>query len=297
MVARRQKKGSRSARASWQGMLRFGLVVFPVEAFNARVRDEGEVSLNQLHAPCHNRIRYEKHCPVHGKVPNNEIVSAYQYAKDQYVEIDSDELDALRTDAERALTIDSFVSPEEIDPIYLDGRMYYLAPDGREAAEPYLVFLNALQKKNKVGVGQVVFSGREQVVQVRPYGEALLMEMLNYAVEIRPPEDVLPELPAVREAPKKVRLAEQLIETWSEEKFDFAQYEDQRLSKLKELVEAKVEGREVVTPPEAKEAPPAVDLMDALRQSVKQADRRKPRPSKTPPKQTSAARRTAKRKR
>jgi DNA end-binding protein Ku len=253
-----------------------------VEAFNARVRDEGEVGLHLLHAECHSRIRYEKTCPLHGPVPSEEIVSAYEYAKGKYVEVEPDELEAVRTDAERSLTIDSFIPPGALDPIYFDGRMYYLAPDGPEAGEPYLVFLKALLHQKRVGIGQIVFSGKEQIVQVRPYEDTLLMSMLNYSVEIRQPASVMPTLPPVREAAKKVHLAEQLIQTWSGERFDFEDYEDRNLQKLRELIEAKIEGREVVAP-EPEDEPDVINLVDALRQSVARGTGKKRRESRPRP--------------
>src|SRR5687767_3366341 len=123
-MAKRRKKTR--WRASWKGQLQFGLVSFSVQAINARSPEEGDIHFHQLHAPCHNRIRYEKVCPVHGEVDNDDIVLGYEYARGKYVEMDSEELDQLRTEKERSLTIDSFIDPQEIDPIYFDGRMYYL---------------------------------------------------------------------------------------------------------------------------------------------------------------------------
>ena len=131
------KKRDSKPRSSWRGMLRFGLVVFPVEAFNAHVRGQGPIAFHQLHAPCHSRIHYQKVCPIHGEVPNDEIISGYEYSKGKYVEIEPEELDKLRSEKERSLTIDSFISQHELDPIYFDGRMYFLAPAGGESKEPY----------------------------------------------------------------------------------------------------------------------------------------------------------------
>ncbi len=116
MAAAHRRRSSRRAapkrgpRASWKGNLRFGLVSFSVQAFNAHIQGEGAVAFHQLHADCGRRIRYEKHCPVHGAVSNDEIVTAHEYAKGKYVEVDDAELDAMRTDAEKALTLDSFIA-------------------------------------------------------------------------------------------------------------------------------------------------------------------------------------------
>lgn len=91
-----------AARPTWRGYLRLSLVSIPVRAFTGNAPDHGEIHLNQIHAPCHSRIKYKKTCPIHGEVPNDEIVSGYEYAKDQYVIIDPDELDKLRTESDKA---------------------------------------------------------------------------------------------------------------------------------------------------------------------------------------------------
>src|SRR4029079_4758948 len=103
-----------------------------------------------------------------------------EFFNTKYVEFEKDELDELRTEAEKALTIDAFVSADEIDPIYFDGRMYYLIPSGANSSEPYALLEAAMEKKEKWGVGQVVFSGREQLALIRPFGGVITMAMLNY---------------------------------------------------------------------------------------------------------------------
>lgn len=117
----KKAKPAASRRASWKGNLTFGLVSFEVEAFNALNREESDIRFHQLHAKCHRRIRYQKVCPTHGELTNDEIVSGYEVTKGHYVEIDPDELDELRTPSERALRIDGFVAPDAIDPLYYDG--------------------------------------------------------------------------------------------------------------------------------------------------------------------------------
>jgi DNA end-binding protein Ku len=265
----KRKRTPAKARASWKGMLRFGLVAFPVQAFNAHAHDEGAVAFHQLHAECHSRIRYEKTCPVHGPVNNDEIVSGYEYSKGRYVEVEPEELDALRTDRERSFNIESFIEPADLDPIYLDGRMYYLTPDGDSAREPYAVLLAAMVRKDRFGIGPVVFSGKEQVALLRPYGESLHMALLNYEAEIKDPAKLVAELPRVGSTTRNVRLAEQLIDGMSEDEFDFGQFEDHHLEQVRRLIKAKVEGREIVAPPEEDAEADVVNLMDALRMSIR----------------------------
>src|SRR6185436_19883023 len=105
-------------RPSWSGSIRLSLVTVPVKGFTALEAEKSRISLNQLHEECHSRIRYKKTCPIHGEVPNQEIVMGYEYGPDQYAVIDPSEVDKLRSEAERAVEIDRFVSPSQIDPIY-----------------------------------------------------------------------------------------------------------------------------------------------------------------------------------
>lgn len=279
-MAGKKKAGSKPAspsraRASWRGMIRFGLVSFPCEAFNAHPASADHIALHQLHAECHSRVQYEKNCPIHGPIDNDEIVSGYEFSKGRYVEIDPEELDALRTQEERALTIDAFVEPSEIDPIYFDGRMYFLSPDGDQAREPYTVFLQALRKQERWGVGQVVMSGKDQLVLLRPYQDALHMALLNYEHEIRDPAKTVSALAKVPATDKKVKLAEQLVASWTDDKFDFSTYKDTYNDKMKALIDAKVRGEELVTP-EVEDEPEVVNLMEALRKSLHHTGKSQP---------------------
>lgn len=273
MAAQRKKpkaKPRSKFRASWRGQLRFGLVSFAVQAINAEIKEKAEVHFHLLHAPDHERIHYAKMCPKHGEVPSEEIVEGYEYAKGRYVEFDKEELDVLRTEKEKALSIDAFVSADEIDPIYFDGRVYYLLPAGASANEPYTLLEAAMQKKKRWGVGQVVFSGREQLAVVRPLDGVLVMAMLNYEAEIRKPAEIKSEFTRAHTTPRKLSLAEELVGGWHEGKFDFSQYQDRYRQKVQQAIEAKEKGVEI-SPPEEEE-PEVVNLMDALRRSL---DRRR----------------------
>ena len=263
----KSKRTASKRRSSWKGNITFGLVSFGVEAFNALDREGSDIHFHQLHAKCHNRIHYEKVCPVHGEVPNDEIVSGYEYKKDKYIEIDSDELTALRTKKERALTVDAFVSPDAIDPLYFDGRMYYLVPAGSAAQEPYGVLAAAMEREERYAIGQMVFSGKDQIVLVRPLEGVLHMAMLNYDAEIRPPAKVAQGLKKPSGLSRQVKLAQSLIRGWSDDKFDFAQYEDTHRERVERLIAAKLAGEEL-TAPDEEEEPEVVNLMEALKQSI-----------------------------
>lgn len=257
-------------RPSWAGMLKVGLVNVPVQAFNAAAKHE-KIHFHQLHADCHRRIHYAKVCPVHGEISNDEIVSAYEYAKGKYVEVEDEELEALQPDRERALPIDAFIAPEEIDPIYYDGRVYYLVPRGDRAGEPYAVLRHALEKRGVYGIGQIVFSGKEQLTVVRPLDGLLAMMMLNYENRIRAPEQFAAAVSKRRPHAREVELAEHLVDAYQQDDFDIAAYEDEYQSKLKALIHAKLRGEEVRAPKEEIDEPEVINLMDALRRSVERA--------------------------
>jgi DNA end-binding protein Ku len=260
-----------TGRASWRGSLRVGLVAFPVQAFNV-VIPEKEIHLHQLHAACDRRIHYQKVCPVHGEVENEEIVSAFEYSRGKYVRIEPEELDHLRTEADRALTIETFIDPHSLDLLCLDGRHYYLAPRKEEAQEPYGVLYRAMVDKDRWGIGQVLFSEREQLVAVRPYHNVFLMSMLRHYDELRDAEAFEVAIP--RAADKNVKLAEQFVEGASEDHVESVAEEDPYKAKLRQLIDAKIEGREITAPPEEEEAPEVINLTDALKKSIARAHAR-----------------------
>src|SRR3954468_16742716 len=293
-MAKRRKGAKRKERskfrASWRGQLRFGLVSFEVQAINAENKDKAEIHFHLLHEPDRQRIHYAKICPKHGEVPNDEIVEGFEYSKGKYVEFEKEELDLLRTEEEKALSIDAFVASDEIDPMYFDGRMYYLMPSGANSAEPYALLEAAMEKKKRWGVGQVVFSGREQLAVIRPFGGVITMAMLNYDAEIRKPSDIRSEFTRPRATGAKLRLAEDLISKWHEGDFDFSDYKDRYRQRVKEAIAAKKKGV-ALHPPEEEEEPQIINLRDALKESVARTAKPSGRSRKRPKRKSHTARR------
>jgi DNA end-binding protein Ku len=286
----KSRKSRSKLRASWRGQLRFGLVSFQVQAVNAENKQHAEVHFHLLHEPDHERIHYAKICPKHGEVPNDEIVEGYEVSKNHYVEFEKEELDELRTQSERALTIDAFVSADEVDPIYFDGRMYYLIPSGSGANEPYALLEAAMEKKKRWGIGQVVFSGRQQLAVIRPHDGVLTMALLNYDAEIRKPSEIKNEFTRPRTTPSKLRLAEDLIGKWQEGKFDFSSYKDRYREKVKDAIAAKKKGA-TIAPPEEEVEPEVINLMDALKKSIEGVNGKAARTKKHRPRRKTAKRR------
>ncbi len=253
--------------SSWKGYLKISLVSVPVKAYTA-ASSAASISLNQLHKECNSRIQYKKTCPVHGEVASDQIVSGYEYAKGQYVIVDTDELEKLRTEKDRSINVNSFVPADKIDPIYQSGKNYYLLPDGPVGQKAYQLIHQAMLEKEVQAVAQVVISKKEELVVVRPIEELLVMTVLNYANEIKEPQSFLDELVKTESSKQELQLTEQLIGALTVEKFELAQFHDLYTEKLTQLIEAKVEGKEIVAPP-AGEEPRVINLMDAIQQSLK----------------------------
>ncbi|MHB8861400.1 MAG: non-homologous end joining protein Ku, partial [Pirellulaceae bacterium] len=228
------------------------------------------ISFHQLHSECHSRIRYQKVCPLHGEVPNDEIVKGYEYSKNQYVVFEPEELERLRAPRERSLNIRTFVHPEKLDPIYFSGKSYYLTPDGAMGQKPYALLHEAIAKEGLYAVAQAVLSGTEELTVLRPVGPLLAVSSVDYESEIRDPQEFVKELVESDFSSKELELTKSLIEATTEEDFDLSQFQDVHATRLRELVEGKVQGKEIVAAP-SEELPPVINLMDALRESIAQA--------------------------
>jgi len=259
-------------RSSWKGFLKLSLVSVPVRAFTANNTEES-IHLNQLHVGCHARVRYRKVCPEHGELKSDEIVSGYEYAKDQYVVIDPEELAKLRSKADHAINIAGFVPTGAVDPIYLAGKTYYLMPDGPAGGRPYALLQQGMIDAGVNAIARVVMAGKEQLVLLRPSEGMLLMSVLSYEKAVRSPEDFQGELTEERTTPEELKLTQTLIEASRLEEFDLGSFEDEYLKKLNRLIQLKVDGQEVVQAPDPEE-PKILNLMDALKKSVAEAQRK-----------------------
>ncbi len=257
-------------RSTWKGFLKLSLVSVPVKAYTATVSGGGEIHLNQLHKECHSRINYKKTCPIHGEVPNDDIVSGYEYSKGQYVVVDPDELEKLRTADDKAIKIDAFIAPAELDPMYQSGRTYYLVPDGPVGLKPYAVLHQGMIEMERLAIAQVVLHGKEQVVLVRPIDGVLGMTVLSHDAQITKPSAFESEAPKQDASEEEMKLIKTLIDASTRKHFDFADYKDTYTEKLSKLIEAKVAGEELVAAP-AQEQAQIINLMDALKQSVAMA--------------------------
>lgn len=260
------------SRTSWKGFLKLSLISVPVKAFTAN-ETSGEVHLNQLHKDCNSRVKYQKVCPEHGELKSEAIVSGYEHAKGQYVVVDPDELDKLRTKTDHAVSIDGFVPQDTIDGMYFAGKAHYLLPDGVAGARPYALLRDGMKENGVCAIAQVVMAGREQLVLVRPKGKLLVMTGLHYPARVRKAKDFEGEIEDIAFKKDEVALTNTLIGASKLESFDLDSYQDQYVTRLKKVIELKVDGKEIVQAPD-REEPKILNLMDALKKSVAEAQAR-----------------------
>jgi DNA end-binding protein Ku len=260
------------SRTSWKGFLKLSLISVPVKAFTAN-ETSGEVHLNQLHKDCNSRVKYVKVCPEHGELKSENIVSGYEHQKDQYVVVDPDELDKLRTKTDRAVSIDGFIPHDAIDGTYFAGKAHYLLPDGIAGSRPYALLRDGMRQNGVCAIAQVVMTGREQLVLLRPQGKLLVMTGLLYPQRVRKPADFEGEVEDIAFKPEEIALTNTLITASKLAAFDLDSYQDQYVTKLKRLIALKVDGKDVVQAPDHEE-PKILNLMDALKKSVAEAQAR-----------------------
>ena len=253
-----------AARPTWKGFLKISLVNIPVKVFPA-TESSATISFNQLHAECQTRIQQKKWCPhCEREVSSSEVVKGYEFEKGRFVVIDEEDIEKVRVDSTRVINLERFTEDTAIDPIYLEAP-YYLAPDGPVAKEAFSVIREGM--KGMAGIGKVALYGREYLIKVQPREKGLIMYTLRHANEIRSMEaiDELADMPS-KVNPDEVKLAKQVIGTFEGE-LDFTSYRDDYQAGLRDIIDAKIEGREIVAP--EPEAPPkVVNLMDALRKSL-----------------------------
>src|SRR5262245_13427779 len=254
-------------RPSWSGLLRLSLVALPVKAYPA-VASKTVSHFHLLHAGCGQRLQYQKRCPKHGPITSDEIVKGYPYARDRCVVVEPEELEKLRPAKDKALMLEQFVSLREIDPVRFAGRSLYLLPDGVAAQHPYGILVTALHKTGTAALGRVVWSSQRQLVLVRPCGGLLVVDVLHYPAQVRLASAWGADMTAPQPNAAELDLACQLIGL-AGGPLDWSRYRDTSAEELAALVEAKVAQQPPLTNPAA---PTVLHLLEALKQSVSNAE-------------------------
>lgn len=265
-----------AARPTWKGYIKVSLVTIPVRVYPA-TESSATISFNQLHAECQTRIQQKKYCPkCERDITSAELVKGYEFEKGRWVVVDDEDIAKVKTESTRVINLLQFTDETSIDPMYVD-KTYYLAPEGPMAADAYSVMREGM--KGKAGIGKVAIHGREYLVAVKPHKQGLVMYTLHHASEIRT-IDQIDELREVRGKvnPAEMKLAKAVIES-IEGDLNLSDYKDEYQDGLRQIIDAKIAGEEIVAPDEV--APPkVVDLMEALRKSLDQVSAGKKKTAK-----------------
>src|SRR5262245_55561784 len=193
-----------AARSVWKRYIRFSLVSIPVKAYTAAASGGGRISLNQLHKECGARVKYQKVCPVHGELKAEDIVSGYEFTKDQYVTIDTEEIAKLRSKSDKTIGIEAIIARDAVEPRYYSGRMLYRGPDGMIGKKPYAMLHQIMSQEKKVAFSTGVFSNKDQIMVLRPVGKLIAATFLCYQNDVRSPAEFEPEVPDVEMEKKEL---------------------------------------------------------------------------------------------
>jgi len=267
------------ASSAWRGALSFGLLTIPIRLYPA-ARSE-RVNLHQIHSVCHTRLRQPLYCPTCKRmVERSEVIRGFEEEDGKYVLVQNEDLKKITPQSSRVMEILAFVKGSQIDPIYFDSS--YLALPEKDNAKPYVLLLKALEDSDRVGIAKVTMHQREYTVFVRAREHGLTIHTMYFANEIRSVDGYGKVDRDIKLKPQEVKLAEQLVESLSED-FKPQKYHDTFQENLKALMEAKREGKTVVQKPAAKRAP-VIDMMEALKRSVRESEegKRKKRPTRMP---------------
>jgi DNA end-binding protein Ku len=263
------------ARSIWTGSLSFGLVNVPVRLFSAT--QDHKVHFHQFEKGTSNRIRNERVNEKTGEeVPYKDIVKGAEVSDGNYVMLTQEELESVEPGRSRTIDISDFVDAAEIDPIYYQ-KSYYLGPADDSAKKAYALLVKAMEKSERIGVATFVMRGTQYLAAIRPSDGVLVLETMHFADEVRDPAKELDNLPKqTKVAPKDLKMAVSLIESLTT-KWDPGNYKDTYQDRVKKLINAKKNDREVVREETTEESSKeVVDLLEALQASVDQAKGHKP---------------------
>jgi len=272
------------------------LVSIPVEIFPA-TKSGAQIQFHQVHEPSGKRIKYEKVVPGIGPVDRDEIVKGYEVSKGHYVLLDPEEIESVKLESRKTLDLVQFVDNDGIDSMYFE-KPYYVVPADDLAEEAFVVLRDALKKTKKVGIGQLAMRGQEYVVSLKPCGRGMVLEALRYADEVNRASGYFRDIGDSKPDPDLLEMAESLIEKRTGE-FDAGEFENRYIDALKKLIaeKQKKKGKRVIQDDEPDRIPKGsnvIDLMAALKKSLRDDKPAAKRPAVRKAAAKPAARRTKK---
>jgi DNA end-binding protein Ku len=254
-------------RAIWRGAISFGMVSIPVKLFTAT--ESKDIAFRQLAGEDLGRVKMLRWSPtLDREVAYDELVKGYEYAKDQYVIVDQEDFDTLPVPSKHTIQITAFVKADEIDPVYYE-RTYGLEPE-EAGLKPFKLLLQAMEEKGLIAIGKLAIRQKEHLCALRPHEDGIVIETLYYPDELRDLDTV--DLSEVEVSDEEMKMAYALIDML-EKPFDPGEYNDEYRDALMELIQAKLEGGEIVRD-ESAPAPQTVDLMAALKASIEATNAR-----------------------
>jgi DNA end-binding protein Ku len=252
------------ARALSTATISFGLVSIPVKLYSA-AESKAALAFNQIHKKDGSRVKQQLISSRTGEVvPREEIVKGYEFAKDQYVLFEAEELKALEAAATHTIDITEFLKAEQIERRYLD-KVYYLGTE-KGGARAYKLLAQVLVDTGRVAIGKYAARGKQYLVMVRPMENGLVMEQLHYPDELRSFSEVPIEDADVK--PAELKLATQLVEQAASEAFNPESYKDEVRERMLALIQRKVEGEDITLAPTAEPEHKIIDIMEALKASL-----------------------------
>jgi DNA end-binding protein Ku len=261
-------------KTSWKGSISFGMVYFPVNVYTAATGSD-EIKFHNLCRKCNTRVHYKKYCDnCNQDVGPDDIIRGYEYEKDKYIIVSDEDYEKLPIKSRKTISILNFVGEEEVDPVCLD-KAYYISPGNIGASKAYELFRKAMQQAGKVGIAKITLSSNEYVSMIKPYKKGMLLYLLYYTNEIRKIDDITELNYSADIHDNELKMAASLIGNMTAE-FDINEYKNEYQEALKKLIQAKIEGREVVTPPEQQNN--IIDLMEALKESVEATQQKQEKP-------------------
>jgi DNA end-binding protein Ku len=254
---------SAPSRAIWKGTITWGMIAVPVRVLSAV--NERDITFTSIHKGCGARFKQERKCPVHGiDIPADEVQTAYEVAKDQYVAISDDEIDNLPMPAKREIKLEACVPAGDV-PRAMHEKAYYVQPD-QIGMRSFSLLVASLTKKKRVALARICLRTRERLCVLRPVNGSLVLETLLYPEELRA-QPVL-SLVGPTLTKEEIKVAGMLIDTLSKP-FVMSDYKDMHRAAVLEVVQKALESSDIKKAPSAGEAPEAVtDLMAQLRASI-----------------------------
>jgi DNA end-binding protein Ku len=263
-----------AGRPYWSGQMRISLVAFGIQLFPA-TSSASEISFHQIDRKTHQRVHHLNVINGDQPVANSDIIKGYEYSKGKYVILDPDEIKQLRLETQKSINIAQFVDSKELPP-YLFEKPYFVVPDAKGSAEAFAVVREAMVESDKVAIGEVAFAGREHLVAIAPSPDknarGMMAYTLRYADELRNAKDYFSGIAEQKIDKKQLELANQLIRSQSAP-LHLKDYKDDYEAALRELVNAK-RNETPIPVNEEKPGPKVVSLMDALKRSVNETQKK-----------------------